>query len=307
MSKVFPYSYLKKRTVKTKDAKVSIMCKAIQYGLGCFTGVRGFYNKQDQNLYLFRLEAHYKRLKEASNILGMKFRYTYPQFKKLLTKLCKKNKVREDIYIRPTLYSGSNKLTPRFDNPDDDLAIYMISLKNYFNSEKGLNVCISSWRRFDDDSLSTKAKITGAYANSALAKTEAVQNGYDEAIFLNRDGKVCEASGANIFAIKDGVVFTPPLSANNLNGITRKTIIELYQSELDIKVREENFDRSQLYSMDELYFTGTAAKMAFIASVDKRKIGNGKKGPLTKKMEKLFTEITTHKNDKYAHLLTPIY
>jgi len=307
MSKVFPYSYLKKRTVKTKDAKVSIMCKALQYGLGCFTGIRGFYNKEDKNLYLFRVEDHYKRLKEASNILGMKFRYTYPQFKKLLTKLCKKNKVREDIYIRPTLYSGSTKLTPRFDNPDDDLAIYMISLKNYFNSEKGLNVCISSWRRFDDDSLSTKAKITGAYANSALAKTEAVQNGYDEAIFLNRDGKVCEASGANIFAIKDGVVFTPPLSANNLNGITRKTIIELYQSELDIKVREENFDRSQLYSMDELYFTGTAAKMAFIASVDKRKIGNGKKGPLTKKMEKLFTEITTHKNDKYAHLLTPIY
>ncbi|MBD3360617.1 branched-chain amino acid transaminase [Candidatus Peregrinibacteria bacterium] len=307
MSKVFQYSYINNKIGKTAEAKVSVMCKALQYGLGCFTGIRGNWNKQNKNLYLFRLDDHYKRVKESAKILGMKLNYSYPRFQKILIDLAKKNNIKEDIYIRPTLYSASTALTPRFDNQKDDLAVYMISLKEYFNTENGLNVCVSSWRRFDDDQFSVKAKITGAYANSALAKTEAVQNGYDEAVFLNRDGKVCEASGANIFGIKDNIVYTPPLGANILNGITRKTLIELFENELGLEVHEELIDRSMLYTFDELFFSGTAAKVAWIRSVDKRKIGTGKIGKNTIKIKNIFERASTGSLDGYNKWLTPVY
>ncbi|MBT4917088.1 branched-chain amino acid transaminase [Candidatus Peregrinibacteria bacterium] len=307
MSKTFPYAYIRKKMTPIAKAQVPIMCKAVQYGLGVFSGIRGHWNAKDKNLYLFRPEDHFRRLEEAAKITGMKLNLSYPKFLEIITKLIKKNKAKEDVYLRPTLYAASTKLTPRFDNTDDDLAIYMISLKDYFSSSDGLNVCVSSWRRFDDDAISSKAKITGAYCNSALAKTEAINNGYDEAIFLNRDGNVCEASGANIFGIKNGEVWTPPLSANNLNGITRRSIIELFKNEHDLKVREENFDRSMLYTFDELFFTGTAAKVTAITSVDQRKIGTGKAGKTTKKLINIFTKITNGELEEYKKWLTPIY
>lgn len=302
----FPYAYIRNKICKNEEAVVPIQCKAIQYGLGVFSGIRGNYNQKKRSLYLFRMEDHYKRLSDAAKITGMKFKYSYPEFKKIILDLIKKNKALEDLYIRPTLYAGSVQLTPRFDNEDDDLAVYMMSLKDYFDSGKGLNICVSSWRRFDDDMISTKAKITGGYANSALAKTEAVKNGYDEALFLNRDGKVCEASGANIFGVKDGVIYTPPLSANNLNGITRRSLMELLEKELKLKVKEEEIDRSTLYTFDELFFTGTAAKIAWISSVDRRQIGNGEMGPVTKKIGKIFSEATIGNNKKYMKWLTKV-
>lgn len=303
----FPYTYIRKKIVPTSKAVIPIQAKAIQYGLGCFSGIRGFWNSKKKNLYIFRMDDQFKRLEESAKILGMQLDMDYPKFKNLVFELLKKNKVKEDVYIRPTLYAGSIKLTPRFDNEDDDLAIYMMSLKDYFSTTKGLNVCISSWRRFDDDVFSTKAKMTGAYASSALAKTEAISNGYDEPIFLNRDGKVCEASGANIFGIKDGIVWTPPLSSNNLNGITRRSLIELMRNEMKIEVREENFDRSMLYTFDELFLSGTAAKVAYISHVDKRKIGNGEIGEITKKAKDLYDKAALCNLTNYEKWCTAIY
>jgi len=305
-TKSFPYAYIRNKICKNEEAVVPIQCKAIQYGLGVFSGIRGNYNAKKHALYLFRMEDHYKRLLDAAKITGMEFRYSYQEFKKIVLELIRKNKALEDLYIRPTLYAGSVQLTPRFDNEGDDLAVYMMSLKDYFDSGKGLDICVSSWRRFDDDMISTKAKITGGYANSALAKTEAIKNGYDEALFLNRDGKVCEASGANIFGVKDGTVYTPPLSANNLNGITRRSLLELLEKELKLKVIEEEIDRSTLYTFDELFFTGTAAKIAWIRSVDKRIVGNGEMGKITKKAVKIFGEVVTGDNKKYMKWLTKV-
>jgi len=303
----FPYTYIRKKIVPTSKAVIPIQAKAIQYGLGCFSGIRGFWNSKKKNLYIFRLDDQFKRLEESAKILGMQLDMDYPKFKNLISELLKKNKVKEDVYIRPTLYAGSTKLTPRFDNEDDDLAIYTMSLKDYFSTTKGLNVCISSWRRFDDDVFSTKAKMTGAYASSALAKTEAISNGYDEPIFLNRDGKVCEASGANIFGIKDGIVWTPQLSSNNLNGITRRSLIELMRNEMKIEVREENFDRSMLYAFDELFLSGTAAKVAYVSRVDKRKIGNGEIGEITKKAKDLYDKAALCNLTNYEKWCTAIY
>ncbi|MDA1060166.1 MAG: branched-chain amino acid transaminase [bacterium] len=307
MSKTFPYTYIKGRTTRTKDAKVPIQCKAIQYGLGCFTGIRGFWHKKKKNLYLFRLEDHYKRLKNSSKLLGMKFDYTYPEFREIIFKLVKRNKVKEDLYIRPTLYAASTLLTPRFDNPDDDLAIYMISLKNYFKADRGLNVCISSWTRFSDDIIPTKAKSTGAYANGALAKTEALRKGFDEPIFLDAKGNVCEASGANIFGIKNGVIWTPPTTASILNGITRDSLIKLARKELKLKVEEKNFKKEKLFQFDELFLSGTAAKITPVASVDKKKIGNASLGPITAQLKTLYDKAVMTDLKGYEKWCTSIY
>lgn len=307
MSKTFPYAFIKNRVCPIKNATVGIQSKAIQYGLGCFSGIRGHWNSKQKNLFLFRLEDHFARFAEAAKILGMKLNYNYPQFKKLIIDLVKKNKVKEDVYIRPTLYAASTLLTPRFDNDDDDLAIYMMSLKDYFHTATGLNVCISSWRRIDDDVISVKAKSTGAYAGSALAKTEAILNGYDETIFLNRDGKVCEASGANIFGVKDLELWTPPLGSNILNGITRRSLLELARKEMNLEVREEAFDRSMLYCFDELFLSGTAAKVTYISAVDHRKIGNGREGLVTKQLKDLYDKATIGNLKNYQKWLTPVY
>ncbi|MEK7673057.1 MAG: branched-chain amino acid transaminase [Patescibacteria group bacterium] len=306
-SSTFPYAYIRKKVCPIKDAVIPIQAKAVQYGIGCFSGIRGFWNKKQNNLLMFRLDDHFARLEESAKILGMKLNMNASQFKKLLIELIKKNKVKSDVYVRTTLYSGSTQLTPRFDNDDDDVAIYLISLKEYFSADRGLNVCISSWRRFDDDVFSSKAKMTGCYASSGLAKTDAIANGFDEPIFLNRDGKVCEASGANIFGIKDGVIWTPPLSNNILNGITRRTLVTLIKEELKMELREESFDRSMMYTFDELFLTGTAAKITPISSVDKRKIGSGQLGKITKKIQELYDKVSLGENPKYQKWCTPTY
>ncbi len=307
MSNTFPKVYIRAKVRPLKEAVVPINCKAIQYGLGCFAGIRANWNETHKQLYIFRLEDHYKRLSEAAKILGMKLSLNQKQFTTTIVELLKANKVRENAYIRPTLYSASTLLTPRFDNPDDDLAIYIMSLKDYFKTNKGLKVCVSSYRRVDDDTLSVKAKSTGAYAASAVAKTEAMRNGYDELIYLRRDGSVSEASGANIFAVKDGELWTPPLASSILSGITRKSLIEIARNELKLTVREENFDRSMLYTMDELFLTGTAAKIAPIASVDQRQIGNGKTGTISEKLKKLLEKASIAELKGYEQWCTPVY
>ncbi len=307
MPSSFPLCYFQKKVIKIEKAVVPIQAKALQYGLGCFSGIRGFYNKDKKNLYLFRPQDHFKRLEEAAKILGMKLKLTYPQFEKIVKELLQKNKAKEDIYVRTTLYAASTKLTPRFDNSDDDVCIYILSLKDYYGADNGLNCCVSSWRRIDDDVISVKAKSTGTYAGSGLAKTEALLNGYDEPIYLNRSGHVSEASSANIFGVKDGVVWTPPLSANILNGITRRSLLELMRNEMDLEVREENFDRSMLYTMDELFLSGTAAKVSWIREVDHRKIGTGKLGPITKKLSELYNQASSGNLPKYSQWCVPMF
>lgn len=307
MSKHFPLTYFQKKITRIEKAVVPIQAKALQYGLGCFSGIRGFYNEDKKNLYLFRPRDHFNRLDEGAKILGMKLKLTYPQFEKIVQELLQKNKVKEDVYVRTTLYAASTLLTPRFDNDDDDVCIYALSLKDYYGAKNGLKCCISSWRRVDDDVLSVKAKNTGMYAGSGLAKTEAILNGYDEPIYLNRNGSVSEASSANIFGIKDGIVYTPPLSANILNGITRRSLLELMRNELGLEVREDNFDRSTLYTFDELFLSGTAAKVSWISEVDKRKIGNGKMGPLTAKIAAIYEQAATGQLPNYEKWLMPVY
>jgi len=307
MAKTFPYSFIRKKICKSSAAVIPIQSKVVQYGCGFFGGIRANWNAKEKQLYIFRLEDHHKRMKNAAKILHMTFDYSYDRFSKLIIKLIKKNKIKGDVYIRPIVYAGSTELVPRFNNPGDDLAIYIIPLKEYFKTNKGLNICVSTWRRFDDDVMSCKAKITGSYVNSALAKTEAIMNGFDEAIFLNRDGNVCEASSANIFAMKGSKIITPPLSANNLDGITRRTIIKILSEEMGIEVLEQEFDRSMLYTFDNIFFTGTAAKISWVGKVDNRVIGNGKIHKKVLKLKEIYDQVMIGELEKYKSWLIAVY
>ncbi|MFH1218478.1 MAG: branched-chain amino acid transaminase [Candidatus Peregrinibacteria bacterium] len=303
MNKTFPYTYIRKKVTKTSNATIPIQSKAVQYGLGFFTGIRGYYN--DKNIYIFRLKDHYKRLKNSAKLLGMQFHYSYPQFKNILTKLIKKNSPKEDIYIRVTIYTTDTTLTPKFHNTNDDIAIYMISLKNYFKTDKGLNLLISSWKRIENNAIPIQAKATGGYINSALAKSEALNKGYDEALFLNRKNQICEATGANIFIIKKNKITTPPLTSNNLSGITRRSLLELFKKELRLPAQEKIITPKDLYLSDEAFLCGTAAQVSWIHSVNK-KIISKKEGPITKQIKELFQKVTRNQLKKYSNWLTKI-
>lgn len=305
MSNTFPYAFIRGEITPIEKALIPIQAKVVQYGLGCYTGLRAHWD--GENLYLFRLEEHFERLKNAAKILGMHFPYDYEKFKETLITLIKKNGAKEDIYLRITLYCASTKLTPRLNNPDDDLAIYLISLKDYFDSNKALNIGITKYARIDNDMIPIEAKSTGSYINSALAKSDALSQGYDECLFLNRQGHVCEASGANIFAIHNNTAITPPLTDNILNGITRKTLIQLLKDELNIPTQERSLLPEELTKFEELFFCGTAAKITAIATINKQPIAGTPPYPTIKRLQSLLDDIFRNKLKKYSHWLTKVY
>lgn len=307
MSKTCPYAYIRGKITPIAKATIPIQAKAVQYGIGIYTGLRATWNPDHKQLYVFRLRDHYKRLKNSAKITGMRFTPTFAQFQKLIIDLIKKNRIKENIYIRVTLYCGSTKIVPQFMPEEDDLAIYIISLENYFTADTVLKLMVSDRVRFDDDMISTKAKLTGAYVAGAAGKTDAVKKGFNDAIFLNRDGTVSETSGANIFGYKNGKLITPPLTANNLEGITRRTLLEIIPKELGIPAIEKNFRRTDIHKFDEMFLCGTAAKITSIGSVDRRKIGKSAPGEITKKLQTILTDITLGKIPRYKKFLTGVY
>ncbi|MBD3244590.1 MAG: branched-chain amino acid transaminase [Candidatus Moranbacteria bacterium] len=302
----YPYAFFEGKIVKIQNAKVSIMIKGIQYGQALFAGIKGYYDPKKNTVNIFRLKDHYQRMVDAVNIVPFSWKMNFKDFEKLFIELTKKNKVKENCYYRPNVYSNDPTIVPIFTEKDDQFSLYMIPMGDYLDVSKGVNLMVSSWTKVADNMISTKSKVSGMYVNSSLAKYEAVQNGYDDAIMLNPDGSVSEGSAANIFGVKDGVVFTPPLGSNNLAGIARRTVIKLLKEELGTEVKEQKFDRSQLYTFDELFISGTASQVVWIKTVDKRTIGKGKIGPITKQIKDLYFEIVKGKNDKYSYWLTKI-
>ncbi|MBN2096585.1 branched-chain amino acid transaminase [Candidatus Peregrinibacteria bacterium] len=306
----FPYAYIRGQTVKIKDAHIPIQSKVIHYGLGVYAGIRGHWH--NGNLYLFRPKDHFERMKNGVKMLGMPWTMSYADFRKILTGLIRKNKIRSDVYIRPLVYAGSTQIVPTLEGSEPDFALYMISFGHYMNTGGGLKLKVSKWVRVDDDMIPTKAKCTGLYANSALAKSEAVRAGFDEAVMLNRDGSVAEASSSNLFGVKNGVLYAPPLSANNLDGITRRSIIELAKKELGLKVKEVRFKKADLYKFDEVFLTGTACKIVWVKQVDNKKIGpesslGGKMGPVVKQLKALIDKAVINELPGYEKWCEKVY
>jgi len=302
-----PYTYFRKQFMPLAEAKVGILTHALHYGTACFEGIRGNWNDEQKQLFLFRVKDHYERMHKGCRILKINPHYLVDEMIQLTVKLVEKSGYHEDVYIRPLAYKSSEAIGVKLHDLEDDFLIIVATLPAYLDADKGVRCCTSSWRRVDDTMIPARGKITGIYVNSALAKTEANELGFDEAILLNQDGHVSEGSGENIFLVLEGKLITPPSSDNILMGITRDTVMYLARNELGIEVVERSVDRSELYVADEAFFTGTAAHVSPILEVDNRRVGNGEIGKITKELQRLYFEVIKGKNPKYLHWCTQAY
>ncbi|TGN20319.1 branched-chain amino acid transaminase [Leptospira idonii] len=299
-------SYFEGKIVPSSDAKISIQTHAFQYGTAVFGGIRGYYNSKKNNLFVFRLLDHYKRLVNSTKIMQLQFDKTPEQLVEITLQLLKESNLKENVYLRPIVYTSALQLSPRFHDVKTDIAIYVLKLNDYLDTQNGLKTMVSTWTRFSDNQIPTLSKVSGGYVNSALAKSEAVQNGMDEAIFLDARGLVSEGSAENIFIVRDGVIYTPTIPSSILEGITRRTLLKIAE-DLKIKVVERDIARSELYISDEIFFSGTGVQVAWVKEVDRRIIGNGQMGPITKQIQSLFFNIVRGEEDQYKNWLTPVY
>ncbi|MGH2459607.1 MAG: branched-chain amino acid transaminase [Chloroflexota bacterium] len=302
-----PLAYFRDQYVPLADANINIMTHAFNYGTGCFEGIRGYWNDAERQMFLFRLTEHYQRLVTSARILGLTCPHTVEDMCEITTELVRRNELREDCYIRPILYKGSSVVGVRMHNLEDHFSIFVTSFGKYIDASEGCRCCVSTFRRIDDNAIPARAKVTGGYVNSALAKTEAQLNGFDEAIMLTQDGHVCEGSGENIFLVMGRSLVTPPPSDNILVGITRASVMQIARDELDVPTVERSIDRSEMYGADECFMTGTAAEITPVIEVDRRPVGAGVTGQITRQLQSIFFDAVRGRNGKYAEWLTPVY
>lgn len=296
----FPHTFFKDKFIATQDAKVSIMTNALQYGTAVFAGLRGYWNKNKKFLSVFRLDDHYQRFLDALKILGVSIPQDSARLKEITLELARLNRPETDVYFRPFAYAGSTRLSPNLSRDSVfDFSLYMIPLGDYLPTDKGISAAVSSWKRVSDNSIPPRAKIAGSYINSALARKEAADRGCDEAIVLADDGSVCEGSAENLFIVRDDVLITPAKSGDILEGITRRTIIELAK-DLKIPVEERPVDRTELYIADEAFFSGTGVQLAWLSRIDNRVVGSGRRGKITARIQDLFFETVRGENKKYS-------
>ena len=299
------FAFFQGAIVPIEQAKISIMTQVVNYGIGAFGGLRAYWNDDSRQLYVFRIDDHYRRFLNSTKLFNATLPYNADDLKRHTLELLRRDGYREDAYIRPLVYNATEDITPRLYDVDFQFACYTRPLGNYIQLE--VRACTSSWRRLDDNIIPSRGKITGGYINTAFAKSEAHWNGYDDAIVLNQDGHVAEGSAMNLFIVRNGKLYSPAVSDNILEGITRNTVLELTRNELGIEVVERSIDRSELYVADEVFFCGTGAQVSAVAEIDHRPIGNGKTGPITKQLQDLYFGIVRGKNAKYNHWLTPVY
>jgi branched-chain amino acid aminotransferase len=293
--------------IPAEQAVISVRTHGFSYGTGCFEGIRGYWNDEDQQVYLFRLREHYVRFLNSCKILQISLPYTVDQLVDLSIDLVKRNGQRGDIYMRPMAYKSDQIVGVRLDNLEDHIIITSEPFGNYIGIS-GLHCGVSTWRRVDDNAIPARAKITGAYVNSAFAKSEATQNGFDEAIMLTHEGHVSEGSAENIFLLMNNEFVTPASTENILLGITRDTIIELARREFGRITRERQIDRTELYIADEILLCGTGAQIAPVVKVDHRPIGDGTIGPISKALQQLYFDVVRgHIPDYRAQWCTPVY
>jgi len=291
--------------VKWDDAKVHVLTHTLHYGTGVFEGIRCY--KTDGGSMVFRLQEHVDRLFGSAHILQMDIPYTREAVVEAILETIRVNKI-DACYIRPLAYIGYGAMGvfPK-DNPID-LSIAIWPWGSYLGEEgmkNGIRVKISSFTRPNVNSTMVRAKASSNYANSLLAKREALKDGYDEAVLLDTDGYVAEGSGENVFMVRKGVIKTPPLTAI-LDGITRETVMQI-AAERGMRLVEERFTRDELYIADEAFFTGTAAEITPIREVDNRTIGTGKRGPITTELQSLFFDIVHGRDGRHGNWLTAVH
>ena len=292
------YVYHDEKFIPKEKAMIPITTHAFLYGTAVFEGLRAYYNKDEDKTYIFRPKEHFERLENSAKILYMENLHTVEEYVQILKELLRKNNYKKDAYIRPIIYKSANRIGPHLIGNPDKYTLFTFPMDDYFEN-KGLKVCVSSWRKNSDNSIPPRAKINGAYANASLISTDARLNGFDEAIVLSQSGKVAEGAAMNLFLIINDKLVTTSTTSEILTGVTRNTIIQLAKEVLNLEVEERIIDRSELYLAQEAFFSGTGAQIAPITSIDNRQIGNGKIGKVVTEIQALYNDVVRGKVPKY--------
>jgi branched-chain amino acid aminotransferase len=297
--------YFEGRYVPVRDARVSIMTHAFLYGTAVFEGIRGYWNADEQVLYGLKIRDHMERIRRNAAMLLMDDLPSVDELVGIVTETVRRNGFHEDVYIRPSFYKSTRAIGVRLHHLDHELYVVTMPFGNYIEVDKGVRLMTSSWRRNADEALPARGKIVGGYVNMAFQKSEAELNGYDEALVLTPDGHASEASAANMFVARDGVLLTPPVTDDILEGVTRKAIIEL-AGVLGIPVEVRSIDRSEIYIADEMFLCGTGVQVSPVIELDHRPIGDGTVGPLAKAIKDAYFAAVRGHDPRFAHWLTPI-
>ena len=301
------YAYFRGKIVPYSEAKVSVLTHGLNYGTAAFGGVRAYWNETGGQLWLFRPHDHYRRFLNSGKLLCMEFNETPESLTQITIDLLRTEGYRCDVYIRPLAYKADESIGVRLHNLIDEFSIVALPFNRYVANDTNAHVTISSWRRVDDNVIPARGKIAGAYANSAFIKTDAQRAGFDEALVLTNEGHISEGSAENVFMVRDGVLVTPSITENILEGITRRTVLELAQNELGLAVQERPVDRTEVYLCDELFMSGTAAQITAITRVDHRPVGDGQMGPVTARLRELFNDVVRGNVPKYHHWNVAVY
>ncbi len=299
------FAFFQGEIVPIEQAQISIMTHTFNYGTGCFGGIRAYWNNEAEELNVFRIDDHYRRFLQSASLLRAELPYTPADLSEITLALLAREAWRQDVYVRPLAYKADELIGVRAHNLSDAVAIFSVPMGDYL-PRAGIHAGVSSWRRVDDNAIPARGKIIGSYANSALVKSDAVLNGFDEAIVLNQDGHVSEGSAANVMLVRDGVLITPPTSSNILEGITRRTMLSLARDALSLTVDEREIDRSELYLADEVFFCGTGVQIAPVTKIDHHTIGAGVIGPVTQQLNDLYFRAVRGQEPAYARWLTAV-
>ncbi|MCY0877681.1 MAG: branched-chain amino acid transaminase [Firmicutes bacterium] len=300
-----PLAFFNGRLVPLKEANVNIATHAFNYGTGVFEGLRAYWNPAQRELYLVQPGPHYERLWRSSRVLHIDIPYRVEELIEWTVELLRANRFEEDVYIRPLAYKADMAIKVGLSGIKSAFAMYAVPMGDYV-STRGIRVQVSSWRRIADNMIPSRAKVTGAYVNAALSSEQAKMDGYDEAILLTDGGQVAEASSSNLFMVRRGVLVTPPVTEDILEGITRDLVMEVARDH-DIPVVERPIDRTELYSADELFLCGTGVQLAAVVEVDRRPVGAGEAGPITRTLQDAYMALVRGEAPRYRRYVVPVY
>jgi branched-chain amino acid aminotransferase len=301
------WAFFRGEFVPLRDANINVMTHGFNYGTAVFEGIRAYWNADEEQLFALELLAHYRRIKSSAALLLMEVPQSPEKLAELTVELLRRDGLREDMYVRPIVYKSSETIGVRLHNLDAEITIFAVPFGQYIDTEGGIRAQVSTWRRTDDNAIPARGKITGAYVNGALAKSEAQLNGFDEAIVLTADGHVSEGSAENLFIVKGRVLITPPVTDNILEGITRRRLLEIARDEFGVATTERTIDRTELYTADEVFLCGTGAQISPVIEIDRRAVGSGRPGPITRDLSRTYFDAVRGRLPAYRDWLTPVY
>jgi branched-chain amino acid aminotransferase len=301
------YAFFRGRIVPYGEARIGVMTHALNYGTGCFAGLRGYWNEDEHELFVFRPRDHFKRFLESTRLLSMELPDSIEDLVGHMLELIRTEDLKTDCYIRPLAFFADETIGVRLHDLTPVVSMVAFPFGKYFDNDDGAHVTISSWKRIDDNMIPARGKIAGSYVNSGLARSDAQRAGFDDAITLNKDGHISEGSVANLFMVRNGAIVTPPVTDDILEGITRATLMTLVKEEFGLTVVERSIDRTELAVAEEAFLAGTGAQIVPITRVDHRPIGGGRPGRLTLQLRDLYFDVVRGKKPKYRSWCTPVY